>query len=95
MDRERELESVEFPTIIVDSCQICSCVHPDLPAAAAPAAVETPNSQAPASQSLGSRTMSCCPAGRARAFETPELPVNCQSMLKRGSWSWRDPGFPS
>ncbi len=43
-DRERELESVEFPTIIVDSCQICSGSHPDLPAAAAPVAIETPNS---------------------------------------------------
>jgi hypothetical protein len=23
-----------------------------------------------------------------RGFKTPELPVNCQSILKRGSWSW-------
>ena len=54
--RERELEFVEFPVIIVGSCQICSRVHPDLPAAAALAALETPNSQAPASQSFGSWT---------------------------------------
>jgi len=44
MDRERELESVEFPAIIAGSRQICGCLHPDLHAAAAPAAVETPNS---------------------------------------------------
>ena len=44
MDRERELEFVAFPTIIVDSRQICSGVCPDLYAAAAPDAVKTPNS---------------------------------------------------
>ena len=43
-DRERELEFVEFPVIIVGSCQICGCLYPDLPAAAAPDALETPNS---------------------------------------------------
>jgi hypothetical protein len=44
MDRERELEFVAFPTIIVDSRQICSCVCPDLHDPEAPAAVKTPNS---------------------------------------------------
>ena len=33
--------------------------------------------------------------GRARAFETPELPENCQSILKRGSWKLAGPGISS
>ena len=57
MDRERELKIVEFPTIIVGSCQICGCLCPDLPAAAALVALETPNSQAPASHYYGSKDL--------------------------------------
>ena len=63
MDRERELKSVEFPVITVGSCQICGCLHPDLPAAAALAALETPNSQAPASQYFGPWTLLDVPPG--------------------------------
>ena len=93
MDRERELEFVEFPAIIVDSCQIRGGSCPPVLPPEAPAAVETPNSQAPASQSLGSRTMSCCPAGRARAFETPNSFVFRHFVVGCGSWNdHRDPG---
>jgi len=64
VDRERELKIVEFPVITVDSRQICGCLCPDLPAAAALAALETPNSQAPASHYFGPWT--CWMSRRAR-----------------------------
>jgi len=70
VDRERELKSVEFPVITVGSCQICGCLHPDLPAAAALAALETPNSQAPASHYFGPWT--CRMSHRARPGFFPD-----------------------